>query len=75
MPGGKSFGQPGISRAPCLIVTSRLADDRQWAELLNAGAFDLLAKPFEKSNVDPDRPIGLGTLAEPLSPYRCRTAN
>ena len=36
---------------PCLIVTSRLADDRQWAELLNAGAFDLLAKPFEKSNV------------------------
>jgi CheY-like chemotaxis protein len=36
---------------PCLIVTSRLADDRQWAELLNAGAFDLVAKPFEKSNV------------------------
>ena len=32
-------------------MTSRLADDRQWAELLNAGAFDLLAKPFEKSNV------------------------
>lgn len=41
----------GLSAPPCLIVTSRLADDRQWAELLNAGAFDLLAKPFEKSNV------------------------
>ncbi len=40
-----------LAAPPCLIVTSRLADDRQWAELLNAGAFDLLAKPFEKSNV------------------------
>jgi CheY-like chemotaxis protein len=40
-----------LSAPPCLIVTSRMADDRQWAELLNAGAFDLLAKPFEKSNV------------------------
>jgi len=42
----KDLGAP-----PCVIVTSRMADDRQWAELLNAGAFDLLAKPFEKSNV------------------------
>ena len=40
-----------LAAPPCVIVTSRLADDRQWAELLNAGAFDLLAKPFEKSNV------------------------
>ncbi len=40
-----------LAAPPCLIVTSRLADDCQWAELLNTGAFDLLAKPFEKSNV------------------------
>jgi CheY-like chemotaxis protein len=36
---------------PCVIVTSRVADDRLWAELLNGGAFDLLAKPFVRSEV------------------------
>jgi DNA-binding NtrC family response regulator len=36
---------------PCLIVTSRLADDRLWAEALNLGAWDVLAKPFEVSEV------------------------
>jgi DNA-binding response OmpR family regulator len=36
---------------PCVIVTSRLADDRLWMELLNEGAFDLLAKPFDPSDV------------------------
>ncbi len=34
---------------PPLIVTSRLADDRLWAEALNLGAFDVLAKPFERT--------------------------
>ncbi len=48
---GNPSATKDLSAPPCLIVTSRLADDRQWAELLNAGAFDLLAKPFEKSNV------------------------
>ena len=36
---------------PCVIVTSRLADDRLWMELLGEGAFDLLAKPFDPSDV------------------------
>ena len=40
-----------LAAPPCVIVTSQLADDREWTELLNAGAFDLLAKPFDKSNV------------------------
>jgi DNA-binding NtrC family response regulator len=31
---------------PKLIVTSRLADERLWAEVLNLGAFDVLAQPF-----------------------------
>ena len=31
---------------PLLIVTSRLADDRFWAEALNLGAWDVVAKPF-----------------------------
>ena len=36
---------------PLLIVTSRLADDRLWAETLNLGAYDVLAKPFEAREV------------------------
>lgn len=34
---------------PPLIVTSRLADERLWAEALNLGAFDVLAKPFDRT--------------------------
>jgi hypothetical protein len=36
---------------PCVIVTSRLAGDGLWMELLGEGAFDLLAKPFDPSEV------------------------
>jgi len=31
---------------PKVIVTSRLADERLWAEVLNLGGFDVLAQPF-----------------------------
>jgi DNA-binding response OmpR family regulator len=34
-----------------LIVTSDLADDRLWAEALNLGAYDVLAKPFRAAEV------------------------
>lgn len=35
-------------RSGCeLIVTSHLADDRMWSELLDAGAFDLFAYPLD----------------------------
>jgi DNA-binding response OmpR family regulator len=34
---------------PSFIVTSGLADDRLWAEALNLGAFDVLAKPFDST--------------------------
>jgi DNA-binding NtrC family response regulator len=34
------------SYSPLLIVVSRLADERLWAEVLNLGGFDVLAKPF-----------------------------
>jgi DNA-binding NtrC family response regulator len=37
--------------APSLIVASRLADERLWAEALNLGAWDVLAKPFDRSEV------------------------
>lgn len=37
--------------APAVIVASRAADDFLWAEVLNVGGFDVLAKPFEKQEV------------------------
>lgn len=37
--------------APPLIVTSRLADGYLWAEALNLGAYDVLAKPFHRTEV------------------------
>ena len=36
---------------PCVIVASRMAGDRRWAEVLHDGAFDLLSKPFDQSDV------------------------
>lgn len=36
---------------PLLIVASRLADERLWAEALNLGAWDVLAKPFDTQEV------------------------
>ena len=40
-----------LPNTPSLIVTSRLADDRLWAEALNLGAWDVLAKPFDRTEV------------------------
>jgi DNA-binding response OmpR family regulator len=36
---------------PKVIVTSRLADERLWAEVLNLGGFDVLSQPFVSSEV------------------------
>ena len=36
---------------PLLIVTSRFADERLWAEALNLGAYDVLAQPFDGMEV------------------------
>ena len=40
-----------LPHPPSLIVTSRLADDHLWAEALNLGAWDVLAKPFDRREV------------------------
>ena len=40
-----------VPNAPAVIVSSRLADDRLWAEALNLGAWDVLARPFVRSEV------------------------
>jgi len=35
-----------MTEPPLLIVADHLADERLWAEALNLGAYDVLAKPF-----------------------------
>ena len=45
-------GLDRVAFRPSLIVSSRLADDCLWAEVLNLGAFDLLlGAPFEPEEV------------------------
>jgi len=45
-------GLDRVAVRPSLIVSSRLADDRLWAEVLNLGAFDLLlGAPFDPEEV------------------------
>jgi len=36
---------------PNLIVSSRLADERLWAEVLNLGGYDVLSQPFDCGEV------------------------
>jgi DNA-binding response OmpR family regulator len=40
-----------LPEPPALVVTSRIADDSLWAEALNLGAYDVLAKPFDGAEV------------------------
>jgi CheY-like chemotaxis protein len=39
------------SHPPLLVVTSRVADEHLWAEVLNLGGYDVLAKPFNPEEV------------------------
>ncbi len=39
------------AHAPPLVVTSRLADEYLWAEVLNLGGYDVLPKPFNDREV------------------------
>lgn len=36
---------------PAVIVSSRLADDGLWSEVLNSGGYNVLAKPFQDAEV------------------------
>ena len=49
-----------IPNAPLVIVAASAADEQLWAEALNIGAYDVLAKPFETSEVV--RSLSLGWL-------------
>jgi DNA-binding NarL/FixJ family response regulator len=40
-----------LATPPKLIVSSRLADERLWAEVLNLGGYDVLSTPFDRGEV------------------------
>ena len=40
-----------VEEAPLLIVTSRLADERLWTEVLHEGGFDVIPKPLCRREV------------------------
>jgi DNA-binding NtrC family response regulator len=40
-----------MDHPPYLVVTARLADEHLWAEALNVGAYDVLSKPFNRTEV------------------------
>ena len=40
-----------MDHPPYLVVTARLADEYLWAEALNVGAYDVLSKPFNRTEV------------------------
>jgi CheY-like chemotaxis protein len=40
-----------LPHPPYLIVTSKFADERLWAEALNLGAWDVLARPLDRTEV------------------------
>jgi DNA-binding NtrC family response regulator len=40
-----------LTKPPRLIVASRFADERLWAEVLNLGGHDVLATPFDADEV------------------------
>jgi len=42
----------GVPAGPVLVVASLFADEQLWAEALNLGAYDVLAKPFEAAEVN-----------------------
>jgi DNA-binding response OmpR family regulator len=44
-------GVSGLDDPPPVIVLSRSADEKFWAEVLNLGGYDVLAKPFDRTEV------------------------
>ena len=65
---------------PSFIVMSLLADERLWAEALNLGAYDVLAKPFDR--IEAMRVVGKAwrawcgpvRLPRQKERYRCKVA-
>jgi DNA-binding response OmpR family regulator len=60
----------GAGEKPLLIVTSRLADESLWAEVLNLGGYDLLAKPFSRQEVRHVLTSAWVEKTQPVHPHR-----
>jgi len=56
---------------PSLIVTSRLADERLWAEALHLGAYDVLAKPFDRTETMRVVEAAWQAWNRPINGFRC----
>lgn len=54
-------GAAQLPHPPLFIVTSRLADDRLWAEVMDSGGYDVLEKPLNQSELV--RVVSLAWLA------------
>jgi DNA-binding NtrC family response regulator len=61
-----------VAGQPLLIVTSRVADVSLWAEVLNLGGYDLLAKPFSHQEV---RHVLTSAWVQRANPIRSAAAN
>lgn len=57
---------------PSVIVSSRLADDNLWSEVLDSGGYNVLSKPFKESEVFRD--VSLAWLDWKARADRIRTA-
>jgi DNA-binding NtrC family response regulator len=44
-------GASDLNNQPAIIVTSSNADNRLWAEALNLGVYDVIAKPFRQDEL------------------------
>jgi DNA-binding response OmpR family regulator len=61
----------GAGEKPLLIVTSKLLNESLWAEVLNLGGYDLLAKPFSRQEV---RHVLTSAWVQKANPVRRRCA-
>jgi DNA-binding response OmpR family regulator len=58
-----------LQNPPPMVVVSRNADESLWAEVLNLGGYDVLAKPFERSEVSRVMEMALRHGRTPVSTY------
>jgi DNA-binding NtrC family response regulator len=64
----------GRDTPPRLVVTSAQADDQLWAEVLNRGGYDVLAQPFDPSEVFRVVSLAWRHWRDEIKGYRLATA-
>jgi len=61
-----------LADPPAVVVVSRLADERLWAEVLSLGGYDVLMTPFDRAEVL--RVLFLAWMASKREPERARAS-